>query len=446
MSKGNQLLKQLNLVSNPIPLIQGEISVPGDKSISHRSIIFGAIAKGTTVVNGFLEGEDCLATLKAFKTMGVAIEGPVNQHVVIHGVGKYGLKKPMQPIDCGNSGTSIRLLAGLLAAQHFDSELTGDDSLLKRPMLRISRPLTQMGARVSTVDGMPPITIKGGEKLLGIDYVMPEASAQVKSCILLAGMYAEGKTSITETGVSRDHTERMLKTFGYPIHKNESTITIDSKSECHGTTVFVPGDISSASFFIVAALIIPGSDVLIRDVGINPTRTGIIHILIEMGANISILNQRQYGEEVVADLRVKYSSLTGILIDSSMVPLAIDEFPIIFIAAACAAGQTTLHGAKELRLKESDRIGAMVDGLLTLGINAQGFDDGILINGGALHGGVVDSRGDHRIAMSFAIAGTIASGPVTINNCANVATSFPTFVATANKLGLRIEEVINNAQ
>ncbi len=434
----------LNFVSNPVPFITGDITVPGDKSISHRSIIFGALAKGTTVIQGFLDGDDCMATLAAFKTMGVEIEGPLNHQVVIHGVGKYGLKKPNQIIDCGNSGTSMRLLAGLLSAQPFDSQLTGDESLLKRPMLRVSKPLTQMGADISTHEGRPPIIIKGGKELMGINYLMPEASAQVKSCILLAGLYAKGKTRITETGVSRDHTELMLKTFSYPIHQSDHSIEINADSECQGTSINVPGDISSAAFFIVAATIIPGSSVLIRSVGINPTRTGIIHILKEMGADITILNQRQYGEEWVADLQVNYSPLKGVEIPSSMVPLAIDEFPVIFIAAACAEGRTTLKGAKELRLKESDRIGAMVEGLVQLGIDAQGFEDGISITGGALRGGIVDSRGDHRIAMSFAIAGAVSSEPVTVKNCANVTTSFPAFVTTANEVHFQIEELIDN--
>lgn len=382
-----------HFISKPVRAIKGEITVPGDKSISHRSIIFGAIAKGTTIINGFLDGEDCMATLKAFQAMGVSIEGPDEHQVVIHGVGKHGLKKPEQVIDCGNSGTSMRLLAGLLAAQPFDSQLTGDESLLKRPMLRISKPLTQMGADITTVDGKPPITIRGGRELNGIDYVMPEASAQVKSCILLAGLYARGKTRITETGVSRDHTELMLKYFSYPVHHKDNVLMIDSTSECLGTEIFVPGDISSAAFFMVAATIIPGSDVLIRNVGINPTRTGIIHILLEMGANITLLNQRQLGEEWVADLRVKYAPLKGINIGAHMVPLAIDEFPAIFVAAACAQGQTTLHGASELRFKESDRIATMVDGLSKLGIHAEAFDDGVMIEGGIMHGGSVESRG-----------------------------------------------------
>lgn len=439
-------MKRINLISKPSRALKGEISVPGDKSISHRSIIFGALAKGTTVINGFLDGEDCLATLSAFQAMGVTVEGPDEQQVVIYGVGKYGLQKPKQVIDCGNSGTSMRLLAGLLAAQAFDSELTGDESLLKRPMLRISKPLIQMGADISTVEGKPPIMIKGGKKLKGIHYVLPEASAQVKSCILLAGLYAEGQTSVTETGISRNHTEVMLESFSYSLKRSDNTISINANGELLATEIFIPGDISSAAFFIVAATIIPDSDILIRNVGINPTRTGILHILLEMGADIILLNQRQQGEEWVADIQVRYAPLKGIIIPSEMVPLAIDEFPIIFIAAACAHGQTILRDAKELRFKESDRIAAMVNGLGELGINAQALEDGALIEGGALQGGTVDSLGDHRIAMSFAIAGAVADSPVTIKNCANVATSFPLFVETAKELQLQIEDVADNAR
>ncbi|KTD50772.1 3-phosphoshikimate 1-carboxyvinyltransferase [Legionella quateirensis] len=437
-------MKRQNFVSQPVKSINGELSVPGDKSISHRSIIFGAIAEGVTVVQGFLDGDDCMATVKAFKSMGVSIEGPHKQQVIIHGVGKHGLKKPNQIIDCGNSGTSMRLLAGLLAAQDFDSTLTGDDSLLKRPMLRISKPLSQMGAAIETRDGKPPINIKGGQELKAIDYLMPEASAQVKSCILLAGIYAEGTTRITETGVSRDHTERMLKTFSYPVLQSGKTIETNENGACKGTHITVPGDISSAAFFIVAATIIPGSNVVIRNVGINPTRTGVIHILLEMGADITILNERFFGEEPVADLCIKSAPLKGIEIPETMVPLAIDEFPILFIAAACAKGMTTLRGAKELRLKESDRIGSMAKGLEQLGIETVVFDDGIQIKGGIIQGGTVDSFGDHRIAMSFAIAGAVARQSVTVLNCANVATSFPDFVTTANTLDFRIEDIIDN--
>lgn len=434
----------LNLISNPVKTIYGTIHVPGDKSISHRAIIFGSIAKGITVIDGFLNGEDCLATLNVFKAMGVYIEGPTNNKVIIHGVGKYGLKKPLSILDCGNSGTSIRLLAGLLAAQSFDSELTGDESLLQRPMLRVSKPLTLMGAEIVTTDGNPPLKIKGNRILHGIDYTMPVASAQVKSCILLAGLYAKGETRITESGVSRNHTELMLKTFSYPIEQAGNTIIIKGEHECASTTIMIPGDISSAAFFIVAATIIPGSDVVLTNIGVNPTRTGILEILKQMGADITLFNSRYCGEEPVADLRVKYARLKGITIASELVPLAIDEFPILFIAAACAEGETRLHGAKELRLKESDRIGAMVEGLCKIGIDAQDFEDGALIKGGVMQGGYVDSRGDHRIAMSFAIAGANSLKPIHIKNCANVATSFPNFVATANALHLNIKDIIEH--
>lgn len=433
-----------NLFSNPVQSIQGTMSVPGDKSISHRSIIFGSIAQGKTRVNGFLDGEDCLATLKAFQSMGVVIERPSAQQLLIHGVGKYGLKRPMGLIDCGNSGTSIRLLAGLLAAQSFDSELTGDESLLKRPMLRISKPLNMMGADITTKEGRPPIKIKGATILKGIDYLMPEASAQVKSCILLAGLYAEGETTIRETGISRNHTELMLKTFSYPVKLNDNTIVVNNQAECQGSEINVPGDISSAAFFLVAASIIPGAELIIENVGVNPTRTGIITILQKMGADISLLNLRQWGEEPVADLRVRYAPLKGIEIPAELVPLAIDEFPILFIAAACADGYTRVRGAEELRHKESDRIGAMVEGLISLGIEAESFVDGALIKGGRIQGGQVDSRGDHRIAMSFAVAGAVSEKGIYIKDCANVATSFPNFVATANKLHMQIEDVKDN--
>lgn len=435
--------KSYDLISKPVTGIHGDINIPGDKSISHRSIILGSIAQGTSIINGFLPGEDCQATLNAFRAMGVSIEQPEPKRVIIHGVGKYGLKAPAGTLDCGNSGTSMRLLTGLLAAQAFDSELTGDESLLKRPMLRVSKPLTQMGASISTQDGKPPVKIHGGSALEGIEYSMPVASAQVKSCLLLAGLYAQGTTKIVENGISRDHTERMLRTMGYPVTTKENTISIDSQSECRGTTIDVPGDISSAAFFIVAATIIPGSDVILRNIGFNPTRTGIIDILTRMGADIKVLSLKQSGDEPVADLQVKYAPLKGIEIPKSLVPLAIDEFPIIFIAAACADGVTTLRGAEELRAKESDRIGAMVEGLSLLGIDAQGFEDGIKIVGGVMKGGEVNSYGDHRIAMSFVIAGACAKDPVIVKNCANIATSFPTFVATAKSIQFDLGEVFH---
>lgn len=430
-----------HFVSRPATSLLGEIIVPGDKSISHRAIMLGAIANGTTTIQGFLDGEDCLATLHAFESMGVGIERPDGMDVVIHGVGKHGLQKPLKKIDCGNSGTSMRLLAGLLAAQRFDSELIGDDSLMRRPMERIVRPLSQMGASVIADDGRPPLMIRGNQALQGITYAMPEASAQVKSCLLLAGLYAEGETRVIEPAPTRDHTERMLSGFSYPVQRSGNVIVINAASECKGTTITVPGDISSAAFFIVAATLIPNSELFIRNLGMNPTRTGILHILKRMGANMTMMNRRQYGEEPVADLLVRHAPLKGIEIPESIVPAAIDEFPVLFIAAACAKGQTLLHGAKELRYKECDRIAAMVDGLQCLGIEAKALPDGIFIRGGTLQGGVVDSRHDHRIAMAFAIAGAVATGSVTVKHCRSVKTSFPTFISIANQINLSIKAV-----
>jgi 3-phosphoshikimate 1-carboxyvinyltransferase len=435
-----------DFISTPVEALQGDIAVPGDKSISHRAIMLGAIAQGMTTVHGFLPGEDCLATLRAFQAMGVRIERPGPHEVVIHGVGKHDLQKPRTTLDCGNSGTSIRLLTGLLAAQSFDTELTGDESLVKRPMERIRKPLLEMGADVTTRQGCPPLLIRGGKKLRGITYEMPQASAQVKSCLLLAGLYASGETRVIEPVLTRDHTERMLASFSCPVRKTENNVlVIHAGSECKGTDIAVPGDLSSAAFLIVAATLIPHSELLIRDVGINPTRTGILHILKRMGANITVDNKRQWGEEPVADLHIRHARLHGIVIPEFIVPSAIDEFPVLFIAAACAEGQTVLQGARELRCKESDRIGAMAAGLNNLGIEAHALDDGIVIQGGVFQGGTVDSWHDHRIAMAFAIAGAVSKSPVTIRNCDSVATSFPDFVTLANQINLSIRVIENEA-
>lgn len=431
-------MSQVHFLSKPSGPLRGEIRIPGDKSISHRSIIFGALADGVTQINGFLEGEDCLATLRAFQLMGVRIDRPAPQTLEIHGVGLDGLKQPESVIDCGNSGTTMRLLAGLLAAQAFDSELTGDASLLKRPMERVSLPLGLMGAKIKTNAGRAPLTITGGQQLRGIEYQLPVASAQIKSCLLLAGLYAQGVTVINEPGPSRDHTEKMLKSFGYPLIKQGSQLQINSKGSLKATTLTIPGDISSAAFLIVAATIIPGSEITIRNVGVNPTRTGILTILLAMGAQIQLTNPRFSGEEPIADLQIQYAPLKGIVIDPALVPLAIDEFPALFIAAACAEGDTLLRGAAELRTKESDRIGAMATGLNQLGIQVETYEDGLLIHGGRVHGGEVDSCHDHRIAMAFSIAGAIASSPVKIKDCINVTTSFPDFVNLANHINLNI--------
>jgi 3-phosphoshikimate 1-carboxyvinyltransferase len=419
--------------------LQGRIRVAGDKSVSHRSIMLGAIAEGVTEVTGFLEGEDSLATLNAFRAMGVTIEGPHDGKVVVHGVGLHGLRAPGRPLDLGNSGTSMRLLCGLLAGQAFDVELVGDRSLMSRPMRRVTEPLTQMGARISSTEqGTAPLRISGGQSLRGIRYAMPVASAQVKSCLLLAGLYAGGRTCVTEPAPTRDHTERMLSGMGYPVERSDGTACVQGGGRLSATPIDVPADISSAAFFLVGASIAANSDLLLEHVGINPTRTGVLEILRLMGADIEILNRREIGGEPVADLRVRAAPLHGIEIPESLVPLAIDEFPVLFVAAACAEGRTVLTGAEELRVKESDRIQVMADGLQALGIAAQPTADGMVIDGGALGGGTVDSRGDHRIAMSFAMAALCADGPIVIDDCANVNTSFPGFVALASGVGLGI--------
>ncbi|HDY85025.1 hypothetical protein LCGC14_1098720 [marine sediment metagenome] len=420
--------------------LQGELRVPGDKSISHRSIMLGSLAEGVTHVSGFLEGEDALATLAAFRAMGVQIDGPKDGKVTIHGVGMHGLKVADKDIYLGNSGTSTRLLSGLLAGQNFATTLTGDKSLSGRPMRRVTDPLATMGAEIDSDDGKLPLTIKAGKQLTGITYTLPMASAQVKSSILLAGMYAKGKTTVIEPAPTRDHTERMLMGMGYAVEVNGDTISIEGGGKLTATSIDVPADISSATFFMVGAAIAEGSDITLTHVGINPTRIGVINILKLMGADITLSNEGITGGEPVADIRVRYAPLKGIQIPEDQVPLAIDEFPALFIAAACAEGTTILTGAEELRVKESDRIQAMADGLQILGIDAQPTADGIIITGGIIGSGEVESHDDHRIAMSFAIAGLQAGGTIQINDCANVATSFPDFVGLATKAGLAIDE------
>jgi len=430
-----------NYVVQPGGKLQGEIRVPGDKSISHRSIMLGSLAEGVTEVSGFLEGDDALATLASFRAMGVQIDGPKDGKVTVHGVGMHGLKAPKDDVYLGNSGTSIRLLSGLLSGQNFESTLTGDKSLSGRPMRRVTDPLAQMGAVIDSNDGKPPLTIKSGNTLKGITYTLPMASAQVKSCILLAGMYAQGTTTVTEPAPTRDHTERMLSGMGYKVDVQGDTVSLEGGGKLTATNIDVPADISSATFFMVGAAISEGSDLTLTHVGINPTRIGVINILRLMGADIALLNEGFTGGEPVADIRIKYAPLKGIQIPEDQVPLAIDEFPALFVAAACADGQTVLTGAEELRVKESDRIQAMADGLQILGIDAQSTTDGIIINGGVIGSGEVESHDDHRIAMSFAIAGLQAGGTIVVNDCANVATSFPNFVALANEAGLEMEEV-----
>ena len=424
--------------------LHGTIRVPGDKSISHRSIMFGSLAEGTSHISGFLEGEDSLNTLRAFQAMGVNIEGPADGRVTIEGVGMHGLKAPAQPLDLGNSGTSMRLLAGLMAGQRFDVELSGDVSLSKRPMKRVTDPLSEMGAKVETAEGgKPPLKITGNQSLNSISYQMPMASAQVKSCCLLAGMYAEGKTCVTEPAVTRDHTERMLKAFGCDVDINGSTACVSGPAKLIAADIDVPADISSAAFFMVGACIADDSDIVLKHVGVNPTRTGVIDILRLMGADITFSNQQEIGGEPVVDIRVKSSRLKGVHVPEELVPLAIDEFPVIFVAAACADGQTVVTGAEELRVKESDRIQVMADGLIALGVDARATDDGMIIQGGGIGSGTVHSHDDHRIAMAFAMAGLRASGEIHIEDCDNVNTSFPGFAELAASCGLSIR-VIND--
>ncbi|MCY4268931.1 MAG: bifunctional prephenate dehydrogenase/3-phosphoshikimate 1-carboxyvinyltransferase [Gammaproteobacteria bacterium] len=423
----------------------GRLRMPGDKSISHRAVMLGSLAEGVTEVDGFLEGEDSLHTLAAFRELGVTIAGPEDGRLRIYGAGAAGLRAPRKPLYLGNSGTAMRLLAGVLAGQGFASELRGDASLSARPMRRIAEPLAAMGAAIATTNGgTPPLRIGPG-RLRGIDHAMPVASAQVKSCLLLAGLYAEGETTVREPAPCRDHTERMLRGFGIALGRDNAgglaSVSLRGGQRPRACRVEVPGDISSAAFFLVAAAITPGAAVTIDQVGVNPTRTGVISILRRMGADIVSRNERESGGEPVADIEVRHRSLRGVEIGPDEMALAIDEFPALMIAAACAEGETRVRGAAELRVKESDRIDAMAEGLAVLGIERETFADGILVRGGELGGGEIDSRGDHRIAMAFAIAAPRCARPLTIRNCANVATSFPGFTRLAREAGLDIEAV-----
>ncbi|MCF6298426.1 MAG: 3-phosphoshikimate 1-carboxyvinyltransferase [Thiomicrorhabdus sp.] len=431
--------------------IKGRIRVPGDKSISHRSIMLGAIAEGTTTVTGFLEGADSLATLKAFQEMGVEIEGPDKGNVTIKGVGLKGLNKPNNPLDMGNSGTAMRLMAGILAGQDFDCELVGDASLSTRPMKRVTDPLRLMGAKIDTAEGGTPplkITGTGDASLKGIDYVLPMASAQVKSCVLLAGLYAEGTTSALEPAPTRDHTERMLNGFGYPVVSEKlddqrMKASLQGGGKLTARHIDVPSDISSASFFIAAATVSKGSDLVVEHVGMNPTRVGIIDILKLMGADIQLENFHEVGGEPVADVHVKYAPLKGINIPEALVALAIDEFPVLFVVAATAEGQTVLTGAEELRVKESDRIQVMADALQAVGVDATPTEDGMVINGGQQtpQVGEIQSHHDHRISMAMTIAGLNAASEIIIDDCANVNTSFPTFIELINQVGMQVDVV-----
>ena len=420
--------------------IGGELAVPGDKSISHRALMLGGIASGRTDISGFLAGADCLSTLRALEALGVRIERPAPERVVVHGAGAAALRASGTPLEMGNAGTAMRLFMGLLAPQPFDSVLVGDESLMRRPMERVAAPLRQMGARIETREGRPPVHIRGTPGLHGIDFRMPVASAQVKSALLLAGLGASGHTRITEPAPTRDHTERMLGVFGATVEREGLTVSLEGGQALHGAAVRVPGDFSSAAFFIVAGLIGAEQGLVLRNVGVNPTRTGLLEMLRRMGADIRLQPHTQEAVEPTADIVVRKSRLSGIHVPRELVPLAIDEFPVFFIAAALAEGQTTVRGAEELRVKESDRLAVMAEGLSTLGVENHLLDDGLWIRGGSgLGGGRIDSHGDHRIAMAFAIAGLAAREPIEILDVANVATSFPGFLELARSAGLTIE-------
>ena len=428
-----------DLTVAPGGALTGTLVVPGDKSVSHRAVMFGALADGDCHVSDCLLGEDVLATIDAFRALGVVIDNHGDGQLTVHGVGVGGLRAPTAPLYLGNSGTSMRLLCGILAGAGLAASLTGDPSLSRRPMRRVAEPLNQMGAGLSTASGgTPPLVLAGGRRLTAIDYLLPVASAQVKSALLLAGLYAVGTTRVTEPAPTRDHTELMLRACGVAVDSQAGTISLRGGQRLQPFDIAVPADISSAAFFMVGAAIAPASCVTLAAVGVNPTRTGVLDILQAMGARIDFGAPRACASEPVADLTVHASDLLGIEIPQAAVPLAIDEFPAIFIAAACARGRTVLHGAAELRHKESDRIAVMAAGLSALGIAVEVYPDGIAIEGGQLRGGEVDAHGDHRIAMAFAMAALRAAGPITVRNAANIATSFPSFVTVALAAGLRI--------
>jgi len=404
--------------------------------------MLSALAEGTSRITGFLEGEDTRATARIFGQMGVRIEVSSPGERIVHGVGLHGLRAPEGALDCGNSGTAMRLLCGVLAGQAFDSTLTGDASLSKRPMRRVTEPLARMGARIETATGgTPPLRAHGGYTLHGIDYASPIASAQVKSAVLLAGLYAEGETTVTEPRPTRDYTERMLAALGWPITFEPGRARLSGDHALHAVDIDVPADFSSAAFFIVAATIVPGSELVLHGVGMNPRRAGLLHVLRAMGASILEENSRDAGGEPVADLVVRHAPLRGIDVPTEHVTDMIDEFPALFVAAACAEGVTTIRGAEELRVKESDRIAVMAAGLRALGARVEETPDGAVIEGGTLHGGMVEAHGDHRVAMAFVVAGAMAQGATTILDCANVATSFPGFMQLAQGCGLALRAV-----
>ncbi len=401
--------------------------------------MLSALADGSTRIRGFLEGEDTRATAAVLAQLGVRIETPADGERMVHGVGLHGLRASTQALDCGNAGTGMRLLAGLLAGQAFDSTLVGDASLSKRPMRRVTDPLAAMGARIDTREGLPPLVVRGGQSLRGIRYELPVASAQVKSALLLAGLYAEGETEVVEPHPTRDYTERMLAAFGWPIVFEPGRAKLSGGHALHAVDVDVPADFSSAAFFLVAASIVPGSELRLSAVGLNPRRTGLLQALRLMGADIRVENERESGGEPVGDLLVRHAALHGAEFPESLVPDMIDEFPALFVAASVANGRSVIRGAAELRVKESDRLATMATGLRSLGAQIEETPDGAIIEGGALTGGTVESLTDHRIAMSFAVAGLVAGGPVRINECRHVATSFPGFMDLANGCGFALD-------
>lgn len=433
----------MDFLCQPSRTLRGGLRVPGDKSISHRAVMLASIANGTSRITGFLPGEDCLATLRAFAGMGVAVERVSDTELRIAGVGRYGLKAPKGPIDLGNSGTSMRLLAGLLCAQVFPITLTGDASLTRRPMRRVTDPLTSMGANITTSDsGTAPLLLQPpASGLHGIRYESPVASAQVKSALLLAGLYADGRTELVEPEASRDHSERMLRAFGVELEASPGFAALEGGQDLSAVDIEIPSDISSAAFFMVGAAITPGAEITLESVGLNPTRTGIIDILQALKADIRIDNERTLGGEPVGDVHVRGGVLQATTISGSVVARAIDEMPAVFVAAACASGETVIRDAAELRVKESDRIKSMVDALRALGVSAIAEADGARILGGRMHGGVVDACDDHRVAMSMAIASLRAEQPIRIRHCDNVTTSFPGFVQMATSVGLDLHVI-----
>ncbi|MFC7301022.1 3-phosphoshikimate 1-carboxyvinyltransferase [Cognatiluteimonas weifangensis] len=420
--------------------LRGEPAIPGDKSISHRAVLLAALADGVSRIDGFLEGADTRATAAICGQLGVRIDAPEDGVRLVHGVGIEGLQAPAAALDCGNAGTAMRLLAGLLAGQRFDSTLLGDASLSRRPMARVTEPLARMGARIDTDAGHAPLRIHGGRPLHGIDYTLPVASAQVKSALLLAGLYARGETVVREPRPTRDCSERMLEAFGYPIGYGAGHATLCGGGRLRATDVAVPADFSSAAFFLVAATLVPGSQLRLRRVGMHPRRTGLLPVLRAMGADIVVADAREHGGEPVADLIVRHAPLHGIEVPAELVADMIDEFPALCVAAACAQGATVIRGAAELRVKESDRIATMAAGLRALGAAVEERSDGAVIHGGRLQAGTVASHGDHRIAMAFAVAAQRAAGEVRIEDVANVATSFPGFGALARELGFGLRE------